>query len=162
MAAVGFLGMILKRFEDLDVYQLALELQREICLLSKDFPKEERFSLTDQIRRSSRSVGANIAEAWHKRSRIHPPHDHDQRELSNPNVEREVPLSSTSILAAAAWGRLSLPGIQFKLTHPLVAAGNPLRGLRNPFQRLRNAFQRFRNSFQRLRNSVPGLRNPLQ
>ena len=59
--------MIATRFEDLEVYQLALKTQREIFQLSKGFPKEERFSLTDQIRRSSRSVGANIAEAWHKR-----------------------------------------------------------------------------------------------
>ena len=59
--------MIINRFEDLEVYQQALVVQREIFLLSKLFPKEERYSLTDQIRRSSRSVGANIAEAWHKR-----------------------------------------------------------------------------------------------
>jgi four helix bundle protein len=59
--------MIVNRFEDLDVYQLALKNQRAIFQLTKGFPKEERYSLTDQIRRSSRSVGANIAEAWHKR-----------------------------------------------------------------------------------------------
>ena len=59
--------MIVNRFEDLEVYREALGVQREIFRLSKLFPKEERYSLTDQIRRSSRSVGANIAEAWHKR-----------------------------------------------------------------------------------------------
>ena len=59
--------MIVKRFEDLEVYQLALQQQRQIFTLSKGFPVAERYSLTDQIRRSSRSVGANIAEAWHKR-----------------------------------------------------------------------------------------------
>ena len=59
--------MIVTRLEDLDVYQLALKTQREIFQLTKSFPSEERYSLTDQIRRSSRSVGANIAEAWHKR-----------------------------------------------------------------------------------------------
>ena len=59
--------MIVNKFEDLEVYQLALKTQREIFQLTKFFPKEERYSLTDQIRRSSRSVGANIAEAWHKR-----------------------------------------------------------------------------------------------
>ena len=62
-----FSPVIIKRFEDLDVYQLAMSLQREIFVLSMEFPKEERYSLTDQIRRSSRSVGANLAEAWHKR-----------------------------------------------------------------------------------------------
>ncbi len=55
------------KFEDLDVYILAFRLQQEIFILSKKFPVDERFSLTDQIRRSSRSVGANIAEAWRKR-----------------------------------------------------------------------------------------------
>ncbi len=52
---------------DLDVYQLAFSLQQEVFQLSKEFPAEERYSLTDQIRRSSRSVGANICEAWRKR-----------------------------------------------------------------------------------------------
>ena len=59
--------MIIKRFEDLDVYQDALALQRSIFALTKGYPKEERYALTDQIRRSSRSIGANIAEGWHKR-----------------------------------------------------------------------------------------------
>jgi four helix bundle protein len=59
--------MIVKRFEDLNVYQQALSIQREVFQYTKGFPKDERYSLTDQIRRSSRSVGANIAEAWHKR-----------------------------------------------------------------------------------------------
>ena len=54
-------------FRDLLVYQKAHELSREIFRLSATFPKEEMFSLTGQIRRSSRSVGANIAEAWAKR-----------------------------------------------------------------------------------------------
>jgi four helix bundle protein len=41
--------------------------QQEIFELTKGFPKEELYALTDQIRRSSRSIGGNIAEAWHKR-----------------------------------------------------------------------------------------------
>lgn len=49
-------------FRDLRVYQLAYRLTMEIFELSKTFPKDERYSLTDQIRRSSRSVPANIAE----------------------------------------------------------------------------------------------------
>jgi four helix bundle protein len=52
---------------DLRVYQLAYKLAMEIFELSKTFPKEERYSLTDQIRRSSRSVAANIAEGYRKR-----------------------------------------------------------------------------------------------
>lgn len=57
----------IESFEDLDVYCLALELQQAIFKITRHFPKDETYSLTDQIRRSSRSVGANIAEAWSKR-----------------------------------------------------------------------------------------------
>jgi four helix bundle protein len=56
-----------KSFRDLEVYKLAREVSKEIYLLSKGFPAEERFSLTDQMRRSSRFVGAQIAESWAKR-----------------------------------------------------------------------------------------------
>jgi len=54
-------------FKKLLAYQKAFELSMEIFKLSKSFPKEETYSLTDQIRRSSRSVCANIAEAYRKR-----------------------------------------------------------------------------------------------
>ena len=54
-------------YKDLKVYQLAYKLAMEIFEITKSFPKEERYSLTDQIRRSSRSVPGNIAEAWKKR-----------------------------------------------------------------------------------------------
>jgi len=56
-----------KSFRDLEVDKLSREVSKEIFVLSKNFPSEERFSLTDQMRRSSRSVGAQIAEAWGKR-----------------------------------------------------------------------------------------------
>ena len=56
-----------KGFRDLEVYKLARQLSKEIFEISMKFPKEERYSLTDQLRRSSRSVGAQIAEAWGKR-----------------------------------------------------------------------------------------------
>ena len=52
---------------DLKVYQLAYKLAMEVFHLSKPFPREEQYSLTDQIRRSSRSVAANIAEGFRKR-----------------------------------------------------------------------------------------------
>ncbi|HLB47544.1 MAG TPA: four helix bundle protein [Anaerolineales bacterium] len=52
---------------DLQVYQKAFAAAMNVFELSKGFPKEETFSLTDQIRRSSRSVCANLAEAWRKR-----------------------------------------------------------------------------------------------
>ena len=54
-------------FRDLKVYQLAYELAMEIFRESKSFPPEEKYSLTDQIRRSSRSVAANIAEGYRKK-----------------------------------------------------------------------------------------------
>ena len=54
-------------FRDLKVYQLSYQLALEIFQITKNYPKEEQYSLTDQIRRSSRSVPANIAEAWRKR-----------------------------------------------------------------------------------------------
>lgn len=53
--------------QDLEVYQLAFEAAMKIFELSKRFPVEERYSLIDQMRRSSRSVCANLAEAWRKR-----------------------------------------------------------------------------------------------
>jgi four helix bundle protein len=54
-------------WRDLGTYKAAFQLQQEIFQLSKSWPREESYSLTDQIRRSSRSVGANLAEAWSKR-----------------------------------------------------------------------------------------------
>jgi len=57
----------IRSYRDLEVYQLAFETATEIFELTKGFPREERYSLTDQVRRSSRSVCANIAEAWRRR-----------------------------------------------------------------------------------------------
>ena len=59
--------MKITRHQDLEVYKKAFVAAMRIFELSKSFPKEETFSLTDQIRRSSRSVCSNIAEAWRKR-----------------------------------------------------------------------------------------------
>ncbi len=52
---------------DLDVYKLSVEVGMEIFRASKQFPTEEKYSLSDQVWRSSRSVSAQIAEAWRKR-----------------------------------------------------------------------------------------------
>lgn len=59
--------MTATRFEDLDLYREAFRLQQALHTLSKGFPVQERYALADQMRRSSRSVGANVAEAWRKR-----------------------------------------------------------------------------------------------
>ena len=56
-----------KSWRELGTYKSAFELQQRIFEVSKFWPKEESYSLTDQIRRSSRSIGANIAESWSKR-----------------------------------------------------------------------------------------------
>lgn len=58
---------LVKVYRDLEVYQAAFSAAMEIFEVSKRFPIEERYSLTDQIRRSSRSVCANLGEAWRKR-----------------------------------------------------------------------------------------------
>ena len=57
----------IKSFRELDVYQLALQQAKKIFIVTQDFPKEERYSLIDQIRRSSRAVNAMLAEAWGRR-----------------------------------------------------------------------------------------------
>jgi four helix bundle protein len=59
--------MKIRTHKDLEVYNLAFDAAMKIFELSKEFPKEETYSLTDQIRRSSRSVCANLAEAFRKR-----------------------------------------------------------------------------------------------
>src|SRR5438046_4795210 len=61
------MAKLVTRHQDLEVYKKALELAMQLFELTKSFPKEEVYSLTDQVRRSSRSVCANLAEAWRKR-----------------------------------------------------------------------------------------------
>lgn len=58
---------LVRRHTDLEVFKQAFTLAMELFRVSKSFPVEERYSLTDQMRRSSRSVCANLAEAWRKR-----------------------------------------------------------------------------------------------
>ena len=59
--------MPIKTFLDLDTYQLARQFAKEIFYLTLTFPPEEKYSLTNRVRRSSRSVPSNIAEGWGKR-----------------------------------------------------------------------------------------------
>ena len=61
-----------RRFQDLEVYKKQRLLAKEVFALTKQFPREEQFALTDQLRRASRSIGAQIAEAWGKR--LYPKH----------------------------------------------------------------------------------------
>ena len=75
----------IKCFRDLNVYQAAMDATMRIYQMSKTFPDEEKYSLTDQMRRSSRSVCANIAEAWRKRRY----RAHFQSKLSDAEAEAE-------------------------------------------------------------------------
>lgn len=59
--------MVIQDYKELKVYQLAFQAAMRIFTLSHNWPPQEKFALTDQIRRSSRSVCGNIAEAWRKR-----------------------------------------------------------------------------------------------
>lgn len=61
------MGKWINSFRELDTWQRSFELSMAILHESRHFPREEQYSLTDQIRRSSRSVSANLAEAWAKR-----------------------------------------------------------------------------------------------
>ena len=61
------MGAKIRTHRDLDIYQKAFAAAMNIFEISKSFPVEEKYSLTDQIRRSSRSVYSNLAEAWRKR-----------------------------------------------------------------------------------------------
>lgn len=56
-----------KSFRDLKVYEKAREAAKQVFMITKEFPPEERYALTDQIRRSSRAVKAMLAEAWARR-----------------------------------------------------------------------------------------------
>ena len=57
----------IRHFRDLEVYRRGFDAAMQIFEVTKKFPSEERFSMVDQIRRSSRSVCANLAEGWRKR-----------------------------------------------------------------------------------------------
>ena len=61
------MSKVIQSFREMPVYRDAFALQQEIFRISKKWPKEEMYALTDQIRRSSRSIGANIGESWAKR-----------------------------------------------------------------------------------------------
>jgi four helix bundle protein len=64
---MGGCEAMIQSYKDLQVFRLSYELAMELFRLTKKFPKEELYSLTDQMRRSSRSVTANIVEGWSKR-----------------------------------------------------------------------------------------------
>ena len=96
MSAIYRINQIMsqvKGFRDLIVYQKAYKLAMQIFEISKNFPKEEKYSLTDQIRRSSRSVTSNIAEAWARKKYIKSFKDTIDNE---DNSASNLPLSSVN------------------------------------------------------------------
>jgi four helix bundle protein len=86
-----------RHFRDLDVYQNALASGLRVYGLTKRFPAEEKYSLTDQIRRSSRSVCANIAEAWRKR-RYQAAFESKLNDAEGEAAETQVHLEIASLL----------------------------------------------------------------
>lgn len=75
----------IRSYRDLDVYQNAIEATMIVFEMTKSFPPEERYSMVDQMRRSSRSVCANLGEAWRKRRYV----AHFVSKLSDSEAEAE-------------------------------------------------------------------------
>jgi four helix bundle protein len=89
------MAKFVENFQDLDVYRSAISFQQEIFSLSKKWPAEERYALTNQIRRSSRSIGANVAEAWAKRR--YPAHFLSKLTDADGELQETVHWLSTSL-----------------------------------------------------------------
>ena len=85
----------IKHYRELKVYQNAMEWTMKVFQLTKSFPSEEKFALTDQIRRSSRSVCANLAEAWRKRRY--------QAAFVSKLSDAETEAAETQVHAEIAW-----------------------------------------------------------
>ena len=103
---------LIRSFRDLRVYQEMFALQQEIFALSRRWPKEEQYALTDQVRRSSRSMGSNIAESWAKRR--YPAHFVSKL----TDADGEAQETSHWLATAMACGYISTPeqsALQFQL-----------------------------------------------
>ena len=111
-------------FRDLLVYKKAREVTKEIFELTKTFPKEEMYSLTGQVRRSSRSIGAQIAEAWAKRRYK----KHFISKLTDADGEQLE--TQHWIDTAAVCGYVAEP-LTVKLSNNLAEIGRMLRSMMN-------------------------------
>ena len=103
---------LMRSFRDLRVYQEMFALQQEIFKMSRRWPKEEQYALTDQVRRSSRSMGSNIAESWAKRR--YPAHFVSKL----TDADGETQETSHWLATAMACGYISTPeqsALQFQL-----------------------------------------------
>jgi four helix bundle protein len=95
----------IKHYRELNVCQNAMEWTMKVFLATKSFPAEERYALTDQIRRSSRSVCANLAEAWRKR--------HYKAAFVSKLSDAETEAAETQVHAEIAWRSGYLAETQF-------------------------------------------------
>jgi four helix bundle protein len=111
-------------FKDLEVYKVSRTLSAEIFQLSLQFPIEERYSLTDQVRRSSRSVGAQIAEAWGKRKYV----NHFISKLSDADSEQ---LETQHWLEVAAECQYLNDTDKFKVLNYCESIGKMLQSMIN-------------------------------
>lgn len=109
-------------YRDLEVYQLADEVARALFKLSRDFPREELYSLTAQMLESSRSVGAQIAEAWAKRRYRR----HFILKLSDADAEQQE--TQHWIRTAVSCGYLT-PDAEATLLDKLVRVGRMLHSM---------------------------------
>ena len=96
----------IKHYRELEVYQNAMEWAMVVFRLTKSLPSEEKYSLTDQIRRSSRSVCANLAEAWRKRRY--------QAAFVSKLSDAETEAAETQVHAEIAWRCGYFPEAQFR------------------------------------------------
>lgn len=111
-------------FKELEAYKLSFKVQQVIYDLSKRWPREENYALTDQIRRSSRSIGANMAEAWAKRR--YPAHFLSKLTDADGELQETIHWLDTALVCK----HLSLEE-HGNLTSHLTQAGRLLGGMIN-------------------------------
>lgn len=120
--------MKIDSWKQLEVYQAAFALQQAVYKVSKSWPREETFSLIDQARRASRSVGANIAEAWARRR--YP--DHFLAKLADADAELQETIHWVS--TANACGYLSHEH-SAELDELALAVGRLLGAMMNRYEK---------------------------
>lgn len=111
-------------FEELEVYMRARRLSGRIYELTKSFPIEERYSLTDQIRRSSRSIGAQIAEAWAKRKYVR----HFESKLTDADGEQH---ETRHWILSALDSQLLTKEVSYELLEQCKVVGRQLQAMIN-------------------------------
>ena len=113
-------------FKEIRVYSVAFEGAMQLFHLSKEWPKDERYALTDQVRRSSRAVCANVAEAWRKRLYV----ANFVSKLSDANAEAAE--TQTWLDFALACGYLEVASHQGLYQHYDQVSGGLIKMIANP------------------------------